>query len=126
MPENNREGIITKARVSNIMVAARGYCDTKKVNFRRRSEITMNDEKTVIAGILANIKHCLDVKDSSKTWQESQNLMGYRAKCNLHDDINKRLEKVEKTVFIGSSSLDNNTINALKNEIDELTKMLSR
>ena len=88
-------------------------------------EMVMNSEKTVIAGILANIKHCLDVNDSSKTWQECQILMEHRAKCNLHDDINKRLEKVEKTVFLGSSSLENNTINALKNEIDELTKMLS-
>jgi len=86
----------------------------------------MNNEKTVIVGILANIQHCLDAKDSSKTWQESENLMEYRAKCNLHDDINKRLEKVEKTIFLGSSSLGNDTINALKNEIDELTKMLSR
>ncbi len=86
----------------------------------------MNNEKTVMAGILANIKHCLDIKDSSKTWQECQNLMEYRTKCKLHDDINKRLEKVEKTIFLGSSSLDNNTINALKNEIDELTKMLYR
>ncbi|MDH3313137.1 MAG: hypothetical protein OEM28_08325 [Nitrosopumilus sp.] len=84
----------------------------------------MNNEKTVIADILANIKHCLDVKDSSKTWQECQNLMEYRTKCNLHDDINKRLEKVEKTVFLGSSLLDNNTVNALKNEIDELTKVI--
>ena len=56
----------------------------------------------MMAGILANIKHCLDIKDSSKTWQECQNLMEYRAKCNLYDDINKRLEKVEKTVFLGS------------------------
>ena len=85
----------------------------------------MNNEKTVIAGILVNIKHCLDIKDSSKTWQECQNLMEYRVKCNLHDNINKRLEKVEKTIFLGSSSLDNNnTINSLKNEIDELTKIL--
>jgi len=85
----------------------------------------MKDEKTMIAEILDNIKHCLDVKDSSKTWQECQILMEQREKCNISDDINKRLEKVEKTVFLGSSSLDNNTINALKNEIDELTKMLS-
>ncbi len=100
--------------------------EIKKVNFCRRLEMMMNNEKTVIAGILANIKHCLDVKDSSKTWQECQNLMECRTKCKLHDDINKRLEKVEKTIFLGSSSLDNNTINALKNEIDELTKMLYR
>jgi len=52
--------------------------------------------------------------------------MECRTKCKLHDDINKRLEKVEKTIFLGSSSLDNNIINALKNEIDELTKMLYR
>jgi len=84
----------------------------------------MNNEKTRIADILANIKRCLDVKDSSKIWQECQSLMEYRAQCNLHDDINKRLEKVEKTVFLGSSSLENNTINALKNEIDELAKIL--
>ena len=108
------------------MLKARGYCDTKKFNFCRRLEPTMNDEKTVTAGILANIKHCLDIKDSSKTWQECQILMEYREKCNLHDDINKRLEKVEKKVFLGSSSLGNDTIKALKNEIDELTKMLSR
>ena len=88
-------------------------------------EMTMNSEKTAIAGILANIKHCLDVKDSSKTWQECQNLMECRAKCNISDDINKRLEKVEKTVFLGSSSLDNNIVRSLKNEIDELTKILS-
>jgi hypothetical protein len=86
----------------------------------------MDNEKTVTADILANIKHCLDVKDSSKTWQKCQDLREYRTKCNLDDDINKRLEKVEKTVFLCSSSLDNNTINALKNEIDELTKMLYR
>ncbi len=86
----------------------------------------MNNEKTVMAGILANIKHCLDVKDSSKTWQECQNLMEYRTKCKLHDDINKRLEKVEKTIFLGYSSLYINNINALKNEIDELTKLLYR
>jgi hypothetical protein len=90
------------------------------------SEIVLNDEKTTITGILANIKHFLNVKDSSKTWQECQILMEQRAKCEISDDINKRLEKVEKTVFLGSSSLDNNTINALKNEIDELTKMLTR
>ncbi len=107
------------------MQKARGYCDTKKFNFCRRSEMTMNNEKIVIAGILANIKHCLDVKDSSKTWQECQILMEQRTKCNISDDINKRLEKVEKTVFLGSSSLGNNNINALKNEIDELTKILS-
>ena len=107
------------------MIKARGYCDTKKVNFCRRLEMTMNNEKIVIADILANIKHCLDVKDSSKTWQECQNLMEYRTKCNLHDDINKRLEKVEKTVFLGSSSLDNNIVRSLKNEIDELIKILS-
>lgn len=86
--------------------------------------MTMNNDKTVIVDILAKIKHCLDIKDSSNTWQECQNLMEYRSKCNLHDDINKRLEKVEKTIFLGSSSLNNNTVNALKNEIDELTKML--
>ena len=59
----------------------------------------MSNEKTEIIGILANIKHSLDLKDSPKTWQECQNLMEYRATCNIHDDINKRLEKVEKSVF---------------------------
>ena len=88
-------------------------------------EMVMNSEKTVIAGILANIKHCLDVKDPSKTWQECQNLREHRVKCNISDDISKRLEKVEKTVFLGSSSLDNNIVRSLKNEIDELTKILS-
>ena len=88
--------------------------------------MTMDDEKTAMVDILANIKRCLDDKDSSKIWQECQNLMEYRAKCNLHDDVNKRLEKVEKTVFLGSSPLGNDTIKDLKNEIDELTKMLYR
>ena len=85
----------------------------------------MRDEKTMITGILTNIKHFLNVKDSSKIWQECQILMEQRTKCKISDDINKRLEKVEKTVFLGSSTLDNNTVNALKNEIDELTKMLA-
>ena len=88
--------------------------------------MTMSNEKTRIADILTNIKHCLDVNDSSKTWQECQSLMEYRVKCHISDDINKRLEKVEKTVFRGSSSLENKTANALKNEIDELIKMLYR
>ena len=86
----------------------------------------MEDEKTATADILASIKRCLDDKDSSKIWQECQNLMEYRAKCNLHDDVNKRLEKVEKTVFLGSSPMGNDTIKDLKNEIDELTKILYR
>ena len=86
----------------------------------------MDDEKTGTADILASIKRCLGDKDSSKIWQECQNLMEYRAKCNLHDDVNKRLEKVEKTVFLGSSPMGDDTIKDLKNEIDELTKILYR
>ena len=87
-------------------------------------EMMMNSEKTVIAGILANIKRYMDVKDSSKTWQECQNLMERRVKCNISDNINKRLERW-KNSFLGSSSLDDNVFRSLKNEIDELTKISS-